>query len=76
MGRSIKVDFTKGEVNSFVASGRPKYDDSGVSFSVAKQGDAPQLMSAFHIMFGRVSVTMKAAPGQGIVSSVVLQSAT
>ena len=33
-------------------------------------------MSAFHIMFGRISVTMKAAPGQGIVSSVVLQSAT
>lgn len=63
-------------MNTFVACGRPKYDSSGVSFTVAAQGDAPQLMSAFHIMFGRVSVTMKAAPGQGIVSSVVLQSAT
>lgn len=73
---SINVDFTKGEVNSFAAQGSPSYDDSGVSFSVASQGNAPQLMSAFYIMFGRVSVTMKAAPGQGIVSSVVLQSAT
>lgn len=63
-------------MNTFVASGRPQYGDDGVSFSVASQGDSPQLMSTFHIMFGRVAVTMKAAPGQGIVSSVVLQSAT
>lgn len=76
MGRTINVDFREGEVNTFVASGRPKYDDSGVSFSVVSQGDSPQLMSAFHIMFGRVAVTMKAAPGQGIVSSVVLQSSS
>lgn len=73
---SIRVDFTKGEVNSFVASGTPSYDGEGVSFSVAKPGDAPQLISTFYIMFGRVEVTMKAAPGTGIVSSVVLQSDT
>jgi hypothetical protein len=73
---SINVDFAKGKVNSFVSSGSPTYDESGVAFSVIKQGDAPQLMSTFYIMFGRVSVTMKAAHGQGIVSSVVLQSAT
>ena len=29
---------------------------------------------SFYIFFGRVDVTMKAAPGQGIVSSVVLES--
>jgi hypothetical protein len=72
---AIHVDFTKGGVNSFVASGAPTYSpDTGVAFTVANPGDAPQLISAFYIMFGRVEVTMRAAPGRGIVSSVVLQS--
>ena len=72
---SINVDFTKGAVNSFVASGgTPTYDSSGVTFTVAKSGDAPQLSSLFYIMFGRVELTMKSAPGAGIVSSLVLES--
>jgi beta-glucanase (GH16 family) len=72
---TINVDFTQGAVNSFAASGSPTYDKTnGVSFTVSKGGDAPQLMSLFYIMFGRVEVTMKAAPGAGIVSSLVLES--
>ena len=71
---TINVDFTQGEVNSFVASGSPSYDDEGVSFTVAQGGDAPQLASIFTIMFGRVEITMKAASGAGIVSSLVLES--
>jgi hypothetical protein len=72
---AIDVDFTKGEVNSFLASGVPTYSsDTGVAFTVANPGDAPQLISSFYIMFGRVEVTMRAAPGRGIVSSMVLQS--
>jgi beta-glucanase (GH16 family) len=72
---TINVDFTQGEVNSFVASGgTPTYGKDGVTFTVAKSGDAPQLTSVFYIMFGRVEVTMKAAPGAGIVSSLVLLS--
>ena len=45
-------------------------------FRVAASGDAPQLMSRFYIMFGNVKVRMRAAPGAGIVSSLVLQSDT
>jgi beta-glucanase (GH16 family) len=45
-----------------------------VHFTVAKSGDAPTLTSVFYIMFGKVSITMKAAPGAGIVSTLVLQS--
>jgi len=72
---AIHVDFTKGEVNSFLASGVPTYSsDTGAAFTVANPGDAPQLISSFYIMFGRVEITMRAAPGQGIVSSMVLQS--
>lgn len=71
---TVNVDFRKGSVNSFAASGSPTYDSNGASFTVARGGDAPQLASLFYIMFGRVEITMKAAPGAGIVSSLVLQS--
>ena len=71
---TINVDFSKGSVNSFVASGSPTYGSDGASFTVKQGGDAPQLTSVFYIMFGRVEITMKAAPGAGIVSSLVLQS--
>lgn len=71
---AVDIDFRKGAVNSFVASGSPAYGSDGVSFSVARGGDAPQLNSLFYIMFGRVELTMKAAPGAGIVSSLVLES--
>lgn len=72
---AIDVDFTQGEVNSFTASGgTPTYGSDGVTFTISKSGDAPQLNSVFYIMFGRVDITMKCAPGTGIVTSVVLQS--
>lgn len=74
LGKSINVDFTKGSVDSFTASGNPTYDSNGATFTVGKSGDAPQLASIFYIMFGKVSITMKAAPGAGIVSTLVLQS--
>ncbi|GJN68714.1 extracellular cell wall glucanase Crf1 [Purpureocillium lilacinum] len=74
LGMTVNVDFRKGGVNSFAASGSPKYDSDGVAFTVARGGDAPQLNSLFYIMFGRVDVVMKAAPGAGIVSSLVLES--
>ncbi|ORY66211.1 glycoside hydrolase family 16 protein [Pseudomassariella vexata] len=75
LGMTINVDFTQGAVNSFTSSGGdPTYGSDGVTFTVAKSGDAPQLASVFYIMFGRVEFSMKAAPGAGIVSSFVLQS--
>ncbi|TDZ54810.1 putative extracellular glycosidase [Colletotrichum trifolii] len=76
LGMAIHVDFTQGAVNSFASSGNPTYGRDGVSFTVASSGQAPQLMSLFYIMFGRVEITLKAATGAGIVSSLVLQSDT
>ncbi|KAK4659356.1 transglycosylase [Podospora pseudocomata] len=74
---TINVDFRRGSVDSFIASGgAPSYSSDGVTFSVSRPGEAPQLSSLFYIMFGRVEVTMKAAPGAGIVSSLVLLSDT
>ncbi|KAI0547428.1 concanavalin A-like lectin/glucanase domain-containing protein [Xylaria curta] len=75
LGKSIDIDFTRGGSNMFTASGgTPTYSSDGVSFTVAKSGDSPQLISLFYIMFGRVEITMKAAPGAGIVSSLVFES--
>lgn len=55
-------------------NGNILYEDTGAKFTVAKQKDGPTLTSQWHIMFGHVEVHLKAAPGQGIVSSIVIQS--
>lgn len=74
LGTSELFDFTKGASSTFSAVGVLSYDSNGASFSVAKQGDAPTIISNWYIMFGHIEVVMKAAPGVGIVSSMVLQS--
>ncbi|KAH6700169.1 hypothetical protein VD0004_g5111 [Verticillium dahliae] len=76
LGMAIDVDFANGAVDTFIEAGSPTYGRDGASFTVAASGQAPQLMSLFYIMFGRVEITLKAAPGAGIVSSLVLQSDT
>ncbi|TVY32096.1 putative extracellular glycosidase [Lachnellula subtilissima] len=50
------------------------YTPDGAEFTVAKRLDSPTIQSKFNIMFGSVSVVMKAATGTGIVSSIVLES--
>jgi beta-glucanase (GH16 family) len=74
LGTSLTIDFTQGSSNKFTAQGDLTYDSNGVGFTVAKSGDSPTIASKFYIMFGHVEYTIKAAPGQGIVSSAVLQS--
>ena len=62
--------------NSFnITAGSLNYDTTkGASFTVAKKGDSPTIQSQFYIFFGSVSVVMQAAKGQGIISSIVLES--
>lgn len=48
--------------------------DKGAAFTVAKQGDSTTLISDFYFFWGRTEVWLKAAPGQGIVSSIVWMS--
>ncbi|KAJ5167438.1 glycosidase crf1 [Penicillium canariense] len=47
---------------------------NGAAFTIHKRGEAPTIETDFYILFGEVSVTMMAAPGQGIVSSIVFES--
>lgn len=74
LGGSVSVDFTSGASSQFTGEGNPTYGSDGVSLTVAEAGQAPMIVSKWYIMFGKYEVTMKAAPGAGIVSSLVLQS--
>ena len=51
-----------------------KFDDNGAGFVLVKQGDAPTIETSDYFLFGNVEVTMKAAPGTGVVSSIVMES--
>ncbi|KAL8413390.1 hypothetical protein RB594_004861 [Gaeumannomyces avenae] len=51
------------------------YDDqNGAAFTITKQGESPTLRSNYYIFFGRVEIIAKAAPGVGMISSVMLLS--
>ncbi|KJZ77180.1 hypothetical protein HIM_03501 [Hirsutella minnesotensis 3608] len=51
-----------------------KTDGKGLAMSVHKAGDAPTLTSHKYLLFGKVSVTLKAAKGPGVITALVLKS--
>ncbi|KAI4727350.1 hypothetical protein E4T49_04863 [Aureobasidium sp. EXF-10728] len=76
---SFACDFTQGKsalASWSTATGTSlTYDGSkGAQFVITGKNQAPTISSDFYIFFGRVDVMMQAAPGVGIVSSMVLQS--
>lgn len=50
-------------------------EDDGAQFIIARKLQSPTVQSTFHIFFGIVECHLKMAKGEGIVSSIVLQSA-
>ncbi|KAL9596825.1 MAG: hypothetical protein Q9219_005539 [cf. Caloplaca sp. 3 TL-2023] len=50
------------------------YGSSGAEFTINARGDAPTIQSKFYLFFGELEVWMRAATGEGVVSSIVLQS--
>lgn len=74
----VSYDLGKGEPKeSFKALEGTKIDydaGKGAVFSIKSEGDAPTMASHGYIFFGRLDVTLQAAPGAGIVTSLVLQS--
>ncbi|KAH7362466.1 cell wall glucanosyltransferase Mwg2 [Plectosphaerella cucumerina] len=60
----------------------PKYEqlsfegDKGMKMSIFEEKHAPTLYSHDFLFFGHVEVELRAAPGAGIITSVVLQSDT
>ena len=80
LGTTITADFTAGEsaVTEYftLEEGTTLTYDStlGAEFVVDSATEAPTITSKKYIFFGKVEVVMRAAPGAGIVSSVVLLS--
>ncbi|KAK3325126.1 concanavalin A-like lectin/glucanase domain-containing protein [Apodospora peruviana] len=72
------ADFKSGIDNllwSSVGSGSiTQSSATGAAFTISKRFDAPTLETNGYMFFGTVEVHIRAAPGQGIVSCVVLQS--
>jgi hypothetical protein len=73
LGKTVNIDLSSAS-DSFTANGNPTYGSDGASFTVAKSGDNPSIVSRWYIMFGQVDVELQAAPGTGMVSSFFLQS--
>ena len=75
---SYSIDFTKGQPDNSswsVAQGTTiTYGSKGAEFTISKAGQAPTIQTDFYFFFGTVEVKMQAAPGTGIVSSIVLES--
>ncbi|GKT44172.1 putative glycosidase crf2 [Colletotrichum spaethianum] len=77
LGKSVSVDFTKGNDDSVfrkLDGTAVKFEDGGALFAINKETDAPTMASKKYIFFGKIDVVLKASPGQGVVTSVVLQS--
>jgi hypothetical protein len=78
LGQFAQFNFTTNDANPAVwnASSTPVSFSStnGAEFTITQSGDAPLMQTTFYIFFGTVSVTMKAASGTGIVSSIVMLS--
>ncbi|KAI1334658.1 glycoside hydrolase family 16 protein [Xylariaceae sp. FL0016] len=56
-------------------AGTVDYDaETGAAFTINEKGESPTLISNFYFFFGKTEVMLKAAPGQGIVSSIVWSS--
>ncbi|KIL88331.1 hypothetical protein FAVG1_08410 [Fusarium avenaceum] len=71
-------NFVRGECGAFKENSDSmiKYEKSGAKFTIKKETNAPTIATEKYIFFGRVDVEVQAAPGQGIVTAVVLQSDT
>ncbi|KKF93669.1 putative glycosidase crf1 [Ceratocystis platani] len=80
VGGSHTIDFTKDKIDELFTAAQGTdvtYDDKlGAVFDITKETNAPTISSKGFIFFGRVEVTMRVAPGTGIVTSAVLQSNT
>lgn len=72
----LSFDFTQpsGLKRWKTTAGTVNTGPNGAEFTVGKRGDAPTIDTDFYMLFGEISVTMKAAPGTGIVSSIVFES--
>ncbi|KAF2501691.1 concanavalin A-like lectin/glucanase [Lophium mytilinum] len=73
---TYSIDFTSSSDNNTwtTTAGNVSYTSSGAEFKITKRGDSPTIQTSWYLFFGVIEVHLRAAPGTGIVSSVVLES--
>jgi len=74
---NYSIDFTTSTMSTTVwntTDGTVNYGNDGAEFTIAQRFDAPTVQSNFYLFFGTTEVIMQTAPGQGIISSIVLLS--
>jgi beta-glucanase (GH16 family) len=75
---NYSIDLTTQRLSTKVwntTAGQIDYDfKTGARFAVEEERSSTTIQSNFHVFFGQVEVIMRAASGQGIVSSIVIQS--
>ena len=73
---TYSVDFTSGAPKSGwnTTAGTVNYGSNGAEFTINKEGDSPTIETDFYIFFGQIEVSLMAANGTGIVSSIVMES--
>jgi len=52
------------------------FTDDGADMTISSQGESVTVMTAFYIFFGRAEMIFKAAPGQGVISTMITLSDT
>lgn len=75
--RKIDCDLTKGlckDLKPLRGTYINKFSDKGALFSIEKDFQGPTLVSEKYILFGKADITFRAAPGAGIVTSIVFMS--
>lgn len=73
---TFTTDFTTGANTSWTAATGTTitYGSKGAEFTINEEGQAPTIQTDFYFFFGTAEVVMQAAPGTGIISSIVLES--
>jgi hypothetical protein len=54
-----------------VSAGALSFSSEGLGLVLAKQGDSPGIETDGYIWFGSIEATIRAAPGAGIITSIV-----
>lgn len=75
--KNYSINFIDYEMSSKVwntTAGQVAYGNDGAEFIISQRGDSPTVQTDFYIFFGTVECIFKAATGQGIVSSIVIES--
>jgi len=60
--------------HSVPCKGSIDYSKASADLVLKNQGDCPTIETDDYVLFGLFEVKMKASPGQGVISSIVMQS--